>query len=183
MELESLKYPIGKYQPQSNPDGKTLESWIKTLEDFPEKIQLLTENLYDDELDWIYRPEGWNIKQVVHHCADSHMHALIRFKWALTEDNPTIKAYQEASWAELSDGNNYDLRYSYDILFGVHARLVALIESLSEKDLKKTYYHPERDQQLNLAETIGNYAWHSEHHLAHIGQALIHKGRFDQLEP
>jgi hypothetical protein len=178
LDLEKLKFPIGKCPKIDDVSPNDLETWIAVIENFPAKIKTLTSSLSVEELNWIYRPKGWCIKQVVHHCADSHMNSFIRFKLTLTEDVPTIKPYEEALWAELADGNSNDISPSLQIIEGVHARWVFLLKSLGVKELKRQFFHPENLKISSLEETIGVYAWHCNHHLAHIEQALLHKGQF-----
>ncbi len=178
LNLEKLKFPIGPCPKIDDVSKNDLENWIGTIEEFPSKIKSLTETLSVEELNWIYRPEGWNIKQVVHHCADSHINSLIRFKLALTEDVPTIKPYEEQLWAELTDGNSDNILASLQIIVGIHSRWVLLLKSLGETELKRQFFHPANLKTSSLDETIGVYAWHCNHHLAHIEQALLHKGQF-----
>ncbi|WP_304200600.1 YfiT family bacillithiol transferase [Flavobacterium alvei] len=178
IDLEKLKFPIGKCPKIDGVSKNDIETWIKTIEDFPFKIKSLTQSLSIEELNWIYRPKGWSIKQVVHHCADSHMNSLIRFKLALTEDVPDIKPYEEQLWAELADGNSNDILPSLQIIEGVHARWVLLLKSLGATELKRQFFHPGNMKIVSLEENIGVYAWHCNHHLAHIEQALTHKGQF-----
>ena len=176
--LENLKYPIGKFiKPESISESQILE-WIDTIESLPEVLSKLTKDLSVEQLNWPYRPEGWNIKQVVHHLADSHMNSMIRFKWTLTEDTPTIKAYHEDRWAKLKDDNDNNLSHTQSLLKGLHAKLGILLRSLTKEDLKREFIHPEHCKHISLEETIGIYAWHSKHHLAHIEQALKYKGKF-----
>lgn len=175
---ESLKYPIGRYQKLEVITQEQLKTWIEAIESFPAKIKKLTSTLSVEQLNWIYRPEGWSIKQVVHHCADSHMNSMIRFKLALTEDNPTIKPYEEQLWAELVDGNSDAVFQSLQLLESVHYRWVLLLKSLGAVELKRTFTHPATSKTSCLDEVIGMYAWHCNHHLAHIEQALQHKGQF-----
>lgn len=148
------------------------------IEDFPSQINTITENLSAEELNWVYRPKGWSIKQVVHHCADSHSNSFIRFKLVLTEEVPTIKPYEEQQWAELVDGNSDVILPSIQIIQGVHVRWVLLMKSLGEKELNRQYFHPANQKISSLKETIGVYAWHCNHHLAHIKQALFYKNKF-----
>lgn len=178
LDIEKLKFPIGKCPKIDAVSKNDLETWIATIENLPSKIKTLTSTLSDEELNWIYRPKGWSIKQVVHHCADSHMNSFIRFKLALTEDVPTIKPYEEQLWAELADGNSNDISASIQIIEGVHTRWVLLLKSLSSTELKRQFFHPANLKISSLEETIGVYAWHCNHHLAHIEQALLHKGQF-----
>ena len=176
--LENLKYPIGKFQKPEVISEADLKTWISDIETFPNKIKKITSTLSVEELNWVYRPKGWNIKQVVHHCADSHINSFIRFKLALTEDVPAIKPYEEQLWAELADGNADDISFSIQIIEGVHARWVLLLKSLGERELKRQFFHPANLKISSLEETIGVYAWHCNHHLKHIEQALLHKGQF-----
>lgn len=178
LDLEQLKYPIGKFvRPASISEIKILE-WIETIENLPETLTNLTKDLTIEQLHWPYRPDGWNIKQVVHHLADSHMNSIIRFKLTLTEDTPTIKPYFEDRWAALIDNNDNNLSHSLSLLKGLHAKMGSLMRSLTKADLKREFIHPEHGKRFSLEETIGTYAWHSNHHLAHIEQALKFKGTF-----
>jgi DinB superfamily len=178
LNIEKLKFPIGKFENPNSISKNDLDTWIKTIENFPSKVITRTASFPVTELNWIYRPNGWSIKQVVHHCADSHSNAFIRFKLALTEDVPTIKPYEEALWAALADGTSDDISYSLQIIAGVHARWVLLLKSLGEKELKRQFFHPANLKTSSLEETIGVYAWHCNHHFAHIEQALRFKGQF-----
>lgn len=177
-DLEKLKFPIGEFQKPDLISKNDLENWITTIENFPTEIKKRTENLSINELNWIYRPNGWKIKQVVHHCADSHINSFVRFKLALTEEIPIIKPYEEQEWAELNDGISDDVSASIQIIEGVHARWVLLLKSFGEQELKRQFIHPANNKTSTLEETIGVYAWHCNHHLAHIEQALLHKGQF-----
>jgi hypothetical protein len=178
INLEKLKFPIGEYQKPDAISQNDLDKWITVIEKFPQKIKALTENLTVEQLNWTYRPNGWSIKQVVHHCADSHINSFVRFKLALTEDIPIIKPYEEDRWAELKDGLSNDISTSIKIIEGVHARWVILLKSFGEKELKRQFTHPANNKTSSLDEIIGLYAWHCNHHLAHIEQALFHKGEF-----
>jgi len=178
VNLESLKYPIGKFETPATISEQQIKTWINELKLFPERLIELLAGLSVEQLNWVYRPNGWMIKQVVHHCADSHMNSIIRFKFCLTEDTPTIKPYYESDWAKLHDSLNNDLSNTLDIIKGVHAKLVILLNTLNSNELKRTFIHPDHDKPITLSENIGIYAWHSNHHLAHIKQALKYKGNF-----
>lgn len=178
IDLQKLRFPIGEFQKPKSISQNDLATWIATIENFPQKIKAITENLSIEQLNWIYRPNGWSIKQVVHHCADSHINSFVRFKLALTEDVPVIKPYEEDRWAELADGVSDDILTSIKIIEGVHARWVLLLKSFGEKELKRQFTHPANKKTSCLDETIGVYAWHCEHHLAHIEQAIFYKGEF-----
>ena len=170
--IEDLKYPIGKFQMAISLEQSEINEWITIIEQFPKSLNKIIPYLSSEELLYRYRPEGWTIKQVIHHCADSHMNSFMRFKLALTEDVPTIKPYEQGAWAQLPDARDYEIAPSMLLLKGLHARWGILLRALTPEDLNKTYIHPEKNKPLNLADTIGLYAWHCKHHLAHIRQAL-----------
>ncbi|MEQ3661735.1 MAG: YfiT family bacillithiol transferase [Flavobacterium sp.] len=179
MNLEQLKFPIGQFEKPNEISNEILSQWIKVIEEFPQKIKTITNSLSVEELNWNYRPNGWNIKQVVHHCADSHINSFIRFKLALTEDNPTIKPYDEALWANLIDGNDNNISSSLKIIEGIHTKWTMLLNSFQEEELNKTFHHPESNKKYILKEVIGLYAWHCNHHFAHIEQAIRLKNNFN----
>lgn len=176
--LYKLKYPIGEFKLPELITPVIREQWITTIETLPKSLEELINGLNEVELNYAYRPGGWTIKQVIHHYADSHMNSIIRFKWALTEDTPTIKFYYEDRWAKLIDYNG-PIDSAMSIIKGVHAKLGQLLRNLSSEDLKREFIHPEHGKSFTLEETIGMYAWHSDHHLAHIEQALKYRGQFD----
>ena len=176
--MNELKFPIGPYTANKNPDENTLSIWLKVIELFPQNIIALTTNLNPEELNWRYRPEGWTIKQLVHHCADSHLNSIIRFKLALTEDMPKVRPYYEDRWAELPDALDDNIEPSLDLIKALHHKWLILLKSLTKEQLKKEFVHPEHGATFNLAETIGNYAWHCRHHLAHIELAIEAKGKW-----
>lgn len=171
MSSQELKYPIGIYSKPQEITQELLSEYILAISTFPEKLKNEVHNLTDSQLDTPYRLGGWTLRQVVHHCADSHMNSLVRFKLALTEDNPTIKPYYEDRWAELADSKSMPFEASLKMIEGIHARWTVLLTSLSERELSRTFFHPESNKQYQLDETIGVYAWHCIHHLAHITSA------------
>ncbi|MDN3666526.1 YfiT family bacillithiol transferase [Algibacter miyuki] len=173
--LEKLKYPIGQFERPEIITSQDIESWIVVLEQFPDRLELLVQNLSDAQLDTPYRPEGWTIRQVVHHLSDSHHHSYTRFKWALTEDKPLIKAYYEDRWGELVDSKKAPITMSLLHLRAIHVKLVYLLKTLSETDLKACFIHPETNSEVPLDVNIGNYAWHSNHHYAHIENLMKQK--------
>ena len=175
MTLEQLKYPIGKVVIPKNITKINIEDWISTLEKFPQELEYLTRSLSDNQLDTSYRKNGWTIRQVVHHCYDSHHNSYTRFKWSLTEDSPLIKVYYEERWAELNDTKNAPIFLSIDGLKALHAKWVYLLRGLSEKDLDKTFIHPSENEVIKLKENIAIYSWHCNHHFAHIEQLMIRK--------
>jgi hypothetical protein len=165
-DLDALRYPVGKFQPPVANTPETRAENIETLRLLPERLRAAVHGLTDARLDTPYREGGWTIRQVVHHFADSHANSYIRFKLALTEDWPTIKAYDEAAWARLPD-SRMPIEPSLEFLAGVHARLVGLLESMSEEDFQRGFTHPERGR-VTLASNLAIYDWHSHHHMAHI---------------
>ncbi len=178
MDLELLKYPVGRYTPPRPIRMEHIEKWRVIIQKFPEKLREEVIKLTSDELGWQYRPEGWTIHQVVHHCADSHMNAFIRFKLSLTENEPTILPYKEAEWAKLGDVAHSDIQDSLLILQGLHNRWGALLKSMTEQDFSRAYIHPEYGRAFSLDQVTGLYAWHCSHHLAHVRQAIHYKGEF-----
>jgi len=170
MNLEALKFPVGKFQKPESITKEIIESAINEIENFPNLVKTEIENLDEKDLNLKYRPEGWTISQVVHHCADSHINSYVRFKLALTENLPTIKPYEESLWAELPD-NNLSPFVSLKLLEALHERWVFILKSLSDEDLNKEFIHPEQSEKISLKENILIYSWHCQHHLAHIRQA------------
>ena len=173
--LEQLQYPIGKFQKPEIISRKTIDAWIGEIASFPERIEKAIAGMNEAQLDTQYRPDGWTVRQVVHHCADSHMNSFIRFKLALTEDNPQIKPYEEQLWAEAPD-YDMDTAVSIALLKALHSRWVVLLRSISEKDFSKTFYHPGSQKIYRLDINTGIYAWHCNHHLAHITELKMREG-------
>lgn len=168
MTSEQLRFPIGGFMKPDKLTSEILSEYISDIEFFPARLKAEVENLTDEQLDTHYRPDGWTIRQVVNHCADSHMNGLIRHKLLLTENKPTIKPYLENLWAELPDSKSMPIESALQILDGVHKRWTVLLKSLSQDDLKRIYIHPEYGKEFQLDESIALYAWHCNHHLAHI---------------
>ncbi len=166
-ELEILRFPIGKFKRPDGFSNELIKHWIGDIQSFPERLKKETLHLSEEQLDTQYRPDGWTIRQVIHHCADSHMNSVIRFKLALTEDKPIIKPYMEDKWAELSD-SKMDIHPSLQLIEGLHAKWTVLLNSLNANDLNKSFIHPEHGRELHLYVNIALYSWHCNHHLAHI---------------
>jgi uncharacterized damage-inducible protein DinB len=167
MNLEELMYPIGKYQVVEAADKASVNKWIKEIETLPKRLKAAVKGFNARQLNTPYRPEGWTVRQVIHHIADSHMNAYIRFKLTLTEDKPVVKPYDEKLWSELPDINLADVKVSIDLIKALHIKWSTLLKELDENDLNREFIHPESGTK-NLRETIGHYAWHGNHHLAHI---------------
>lgn len=169
------RYPIGKYQVQ--PYSETLKKeWLNDIKFLPNDLELALQNLDEHQIDTPYREGGWTIKQVVHHIADSHMNAYVRFKLALTEDNPTIKPYEEKDWANLYDVFTVPVNVSVTLLHTLHRRLLATLTELNEGQWERTVFHPEHKKRISLWELLGMYAWHGKHHVAHITSLKKQKG-------
>jgi hypothetical protein len=167
MTLEELQYPIGRCEYPTDYTHELLKKYMLDIETFPKRLELEVQHLTESQLQTPYREGGWTINQVIHHCADSHMNCVLRLKFALTEDNPTIKPYQEALWAECAD---YELPFnnSITLLFCIHEKIMKLISSLSPEQWKRTYYHAQYDRTFSVQDVVCLYAWHGNHHLAHI---------------
>ncbi len=166
-ELETLRFPIGKFDKRVEITNEVLKEWISEIEELPEQLLSATKNLNEEQLDTPYRPGGWTIQQVIHHIADSHINSFIRFKLALTEELPIIKPYEEVLWAELPDGKDMPIDVSLRLLKALHERWTVLLKSLTNEQLHRKFLHPDFGEVL-LNTNIGIYAWHGKHHLAHI---------------
>jgi uncharacterized damage-inducible protein DinB len=173
-DLEVFRYPIGRFTPAASSLPGMRAAQIETLRLLPERLRAAVNGLSDAQLDTPYRDGGWTVRQVVHHVADSHANAYIRFKLALTEDWPVIKPYREAAWAKLAD-SRLPIDVSLGLITGVHTRWVALLESLTEEDFQKGFAHPEMGR-VNLATALAMYEWHSLHHTAHITSLRTRQG-------
>jgi uncharacterized damage-inducible protein DinB len=166
-EVRNASYPIGKYEPQPYSERQR-KRWLIDIQQLPGLLEDAILNLDEAQLHTPYREGGWTVHQVVHHVADSHMNALCRIKLTLTEENPTIKPYKEALWAELNDVKMLPVNVSLTMLHGIHAHVYALLYHATEADWERTYFHPESGKQFTLWHLLGSYAWHGRHHTAHI---------------
>lgn len=173
--MEDIRYPIGKFTPQENYSSNDIAGFIEKIKELPAKLEKAVQNLNDEQLNTPYREGGWSLRQVVHHLADSHMHAYIRTKWTLTESEPVIKAYLEKFWAETAENKSHpDISISF--LKALHEKWVILLLSIPTADLDRFFVHPETKRQVALKTLMGTYAWHGEHHLAHITNLKKLKG-------
>lgn len=164
---DDLKYPIGRFafDPATAPEQR--DRWIAEIASLPQELEAVLTFLTDEQIDTPYRPEGWKVRQLVHHLADSHANAYIRIRLALTEDEPAVKGYDEKLWAELADSLTAPLAPSLQFLAGMHARWAALLSSLTPAQFERTLRHP--DSGTGTVERYtGIYAWHGKHHVAHI---------------
>lgn len=164
---EQLQYPVGKFTPKESYSPEEIQAFIISIESVPSKIEAVFQNFSSAQLETPYRPGGWTARQVLHHIPDSHMNAYIRFKWTLTEETPTIKAYNEKAWAETYEIKE-DPALSVALLKALHAKWGTLLRALKPEDLKKSFVHPESGKHITLERLIAMYAWHGEHHLGHL---------------
>ena len=163
---EDLRYPIGKFSRGIEITNELRTNFINEINELPDKLKAAVEDLNDQQLDTPYRPEGWTVRQTVHHVADSHLNSQIRFKLALTEEVPTIRPYFEDRWAELGD-SRLPIEPSIKIIEGLHQRWTTLLNSMSESDFQRKLIHPDSGE-WTLAQMLALYAWHGKHHTAHI---------------
>jgi uncharacterized damage-inducible protein DinB len=161
------RYPIGEYEPQPY-SPQLFKSWLLDIKFLPSDIEIAIQNLDEPQLNTPYREGGWTIRQVVHHVADSHMNAVTRFRLGLTEDDVTIKPYDEAAWAKMIDYEKVPINTSLTLLHCLHERWVCFLKPLTEEQLQRTVYHPEYKKTFTLWQLLGMYAWHGKHHTAHI---------------
>lgn len=171
----SDSYPIGKYElkPFSQ---KELEERLIEIKVLPTILESAILNLDQVQLDSPYRDGGWTVTQVVHHVADSHINAFIRFRLGLTEVNPTIKPYDQNAWVQLADYKTVPINVSLTLLHSLHIRLHALLVAVSIEEWERTIYHPEHKKTMTLWDMLGDYAWHGAHHVAHITNLRSKKG-------
>ncbi|MDZ4709898.1 MAG: bacillithiol transferase BstA [Saprospiraceae bacterium] len=168
VDLEQLRYPVGKFSKPEFSSPEQIKAWIQDIEDLPGLLVSELQGLTDQDLLKTYRPGGWTINQVVHHLADSHMNSFIRFKLSLTEHHPVIKPYLEDAWAEMPDDKMLHYEASLQILVHLHVRWVYLLLHMNPEDFTKGYIHPEKKRLVTLEEATSLYSWHSRHHLEHI---------------
>lgn len=173
---EDLRYPVGKFTMPTEWAASTLAEWRTNLAELPAKMRAAVAGLSDAQLDTPYRDGGWTVRQTVHHVADSHINAYCRFRLALTEDTPTIKPYLEARWAELPDARTLPIAPSLGILDGVHTRLLALIDTMTPEQWRRSFVHPEQGRTMTVAQAAALYSWHSRHHVAHINKLCSRRG-------
>lgn len=165
--MSDPRYPIGKFEAQPYSDELRKE-WLIDIQYLPQHLENAILNLDEAQLDTPYREGGWTVRQLVHHVADSHMNAYIRFKLRLTEDSLTIRPYDENAWAQMADTKNLPVNISITLLHALHARWYEVLRNMTREDFEKTAFHPEHKKEFSLWQLLGIYAWHSRHHTAHI---------------
>ncbi len=166
-ESSDPRFPIGRRVKVENPSPAQVNEWLHDMDELPRNLRSAVAGLNDSQLDTPYRDGGWTVRQVVHHIADSHANAAMRLRLALTEDNPTIKPYLEAKWAELEDARQAPIAASLTLIEALHARMLILLRSLSAADRERPMTHPEHGR-MRILDLMGLYAWHGRHHTAHI---------------
>ena len=166
--MKELQYPIGKFEYVEAHDEFEMELLLDSLAMIPGILRSEVDQLDDEQLDTAYRPEGWTVRQVIHHLADSHLNAYTRFKLALTEVEPVIKTFDHEMWAETYDGKAAEINSSLDLLDAVHQKWSVLLRSLDDSDMRKSYFHPETGGLVTLNEALALYEWHGRHHIAQI---------------
>lgn len=162
-----LRYPIGEFKYEGPLPDDQRSAFIGKIEETPARMRVAVAGLNDEQLDTPYRPGGWTVRQVVHHVPESHLNSYVRFKLAITEDEPTIKPYFEDRWAELDDARQAPIALSLDLLEALHGRWVWFLRSLKQADFQRTFRHPDLGI-VSVDKNIALYAWHGQHHVAHI---------------
>ena len=166
--MDDLRYPIGAFRYTGDGSPARREQWIGEIATAPGQLRTAVAGLSPVQLDTPYRPDGWTVRQVVHHLPDSHLNAYTRIKLALTEEEPTIKPYEEARWAELPDARTGPVEPSLALLEFLHQRWLLLLRNLGPADFARRFRHPEHGRMFGLDEAVAMYAWHGKHHVAHI---------------
>ena len=162
------RYPIGTFQPQEHITEEQRRQLIQQIVEAPTNLRAAVSGLNAQQLNTSYRDGGWTVQQVVHHVPDSHLNAFVRFKLALTEENPTIKPYHEDRWAELADARTTPIEASLQLLESLHTRWITLIRAMKPEDFQRTFFHPENKKTMSLDDLVQLYAWHGRHHTAQI---------------
>lgn len=166
--MTDLRYPIGRVVVEDSLSDEGRKKLIEEIAQAPDEVRAAVDGLSDKQLDTQYRPDGWTVRQVIHHLADSHLNSFIRFRLALTEESPTIKPYDQDKWAELEDAKNNPIETSLDMFESMHKRWVSLLKSLTPADYARTFVHPETGNSVSLDRNLCIYAWHGRHHAAQI---------------
>jgi len=165
--MDDLRFPVGKFHYDGSLNEEQKQAFLDQIALTPANLRAAVRGLSESQLDTAYRPEGWSVRQVVHHVPDSHLNSYVRFKLALTEDDPTIKPYEEARWAELADTKSTPVEVSLTLLDSLHDRWMRLLRSLTPEQWKRTFRHPDLGP-MTLEKSLALYAWHGRHHVAHI---------------
>lgn len=176
MDDRALRYPIGEYVYPGRSTAAEREAGVARIASLPDRLEHALSSYTEARLETPYRPGGWTVRQVIHHLPDSHMNGYIRCKLALAEDAPVIRPYDEAVWAMLVDSRNTPPGVSLRLLRALHERWTALFRGMADAEFDRAFHHPERDRWISLDEMVGSYAWHGDHHLAHITALAAREG-------
>ncbi len=176
INLEQLKYPIGPYSEPAEISDEDVDNYIRTIKNFYARLKNLVGEWSDEQLDTQYRPDGWTVRQLVNHLADVSMINYIRFKLALTEDNPTVNSFNQQKWAELQDSFTIEIKPALQTIKGVHKRWTYELKSLTNKELEFCFSHPERKGLMSLRRGLAYCCWHCDHHLAHLQKLKEQEG-------
>lgn len=170
LEIEQLKYPIGNFKAPDTYSMDNHKTRIESIRNLPHALEAALKPLSKEQVDTPYRPEGWTVRQLIHHIADSHINAFTRFKLGLTEDNPTIRPYDQGAWCSMKDANDLDPSVSMKIIEGLHERWSYVLDNMTASDFERNIFHPEMNKSLHLGTMLALYSWHSNHHLAHVNK-------------
>ncbi|HEX8184683.1 MAG TPA: bacillithiol transferase BstA [Blastocatellia bacterium] len=173
--MTDLRFPIGRFDMAEDVTEDLRQRSIEEIAETPARLRAVVAGLSPEQLDTEYRPGGWTVRQVVHHLPDSHLNSYIRFRLALTEEEPAIKPYHEDKWAELYDARTAPVELSLDLLESLHERWILLLKSLTASDWERGFRHPDLGT-VPLAKSVGLYAWHGKHHIAHIASLRERRG-------
>ena len=166
--LESLRFPIGRFEEDPQTTRARQKGWVDQIGRVPGELRALVQDLSERQLDTPYRPDGWTVRQVVHHLADSHLNAYVRTKLALTEEEPTIKPFDPSAWAELPDGLPAPIESSMSLLEALHTRWVSALRALPSEGFMRTMNLPWKGKISTISQTVEYFAWHGRHHIAHV---------------
>ena len=175
-DMNDLQYPIGMVSLPENITTERLSQATDQIASFPQRLATVLEPLNPEQLDTPYRPGGWTVRQVVHHVSESHMNGFIRCKWALTEDEPAIKAYLQSGWTELADDTTAPVAMGLSLIQALHQKWFYLYQHLTDEQWQRTYFHPEDNRHYTVAQSACVYEWHGNHHLAHITGLIGREG-------
>lgn len=175
-DFEKLRYPTGRFEQPEQYDPARRKGWLQALAALPTWLDVIVQNLDAAQLETPYRPGGWTMNQVIHHLADSHMNAFVRLKLALTEDNPTVKPYEEALWAETPEIGAVPVNVSITFLHALHRRWTDLLERIPDEAWERTYFHPEDRNEVSIWQMTAKYAWHGRHHMEQLRGLRVREG-------